>query len=220
MDGNLDKIIDISTVLSKDTIIYPGDPLPKYELFLSLNNGEIANVGGIKHGIHHGTHVDVPYHFKNGAKTFDQIPLDYWVGPCLVVDATHEDECVSAKTLEGIPLEKYKRILFKTKNSTDYYKRPEFYEKFIYLDKSVCQLMVENNVLTVGLDYITVDPFGGEGFPAHTTLLWNEVCIIECINLDGVQAGEYYLMCLPLKLKGTDGANARVVLLEQGFSIA
>jgi arylformamidase len=79
--------------------------------------------------------------------------------------------------------------------------------------------MVENKVLTVGLDYITVDPYGCQGFPAHTTLLFNDVCIIECINLDGVEAGEYYLMCLPLKLKDTDGANARTVLLKQGFSV-
>jgi arylformamidase len=45
------------------------------------------------------------------------------------------------------------------------------------------------------------------------------VCIIECINLESVEAGEYYLMCLPLKLKGTDGANARAVLLKSGFEV-
>ncbi len=220
MQNCMDKIIDISTYLSSETVIYPGDPLPEYELLLSLSNGDIANVGGLKHGLHHGTHVDVPYHFEDGGKTLDQMSLDHWIGPVLVIDATHEDECINAETLKGIPLDKYKRILFKTKNSTIYYKQKEFYENFIYLDKSACDIMVENKVLTVGLDYITVDPFGGEGFPAHTTLLWNEVCIIECINLENVEGGEYYLMCLPLKLKGTDGANARIVLLEKGFVVS
>ena len=219
MTENMDKIIDISTPLSKDTIIYPGDPMPEYELFESLKGGGIANVGVMRHGLHHGTHVDVPYHFKDGEKTIEQMPLEHWVGPALVVDATDEDVCVSAKTVEGIDLSKHKRILFKTKNSTDYYKRPAFYEKFIYLDKSVCELMVKNKVMTVGLDYITVDPHGSKNFPAHTTLLWNHVCIIECINLDTVEPGEYYLMCLPLKLRGTDGANARAVLLKQGFCV-
>lgn len=219
MDRNFEKIIDISTYLSGDTIIYPGDPAPEYSLFFSLADGGIANVGGMKHGLHHGTHVDVPYHFSESGKKFHEIPLDYWVGPCLVVDATGEAECINADTLKDIDLKKHKRILFKTKNSTCYYKRPAFYEKFIYLDKSACDVMVENKVLTVGLDYITVDPYGCQGFPAHTTLLFNDVCIIECINLDGVEAGEYYLMCLPLKLKDTDGANARTVLLKQGFSV-
>ena len=219
MQENMDKIIDISVTLSRDTVIYPGDPTPEYELFESLKCGGIANVGGMKHGLHHGTHVDVPFHFKDEEKTIEQMPLSQWVGPVLVVDATSEDVCVSAKTLDGIDLGKHKRILFKTKNSVDYYKRPEFYEKFIYLDKSVCELLVKNKIKTVGLDYITVDPFGSKEFPAHTTLLWSGVCIIECINLENVAAGEYYLMCLPLKLRGTDGANARAVLLKQGFCV-
>ena len=219
MDSNFQKIIDISTPLSKDTLIYPGDPTPEYELLFSLATGGIANVGGMKHGLHHGTHVDVPYHFQEGGKKFHEIPLDYWVGPALVVDATGEDQCIHADTLKGIDLSKHKRLLFKTKNSLDYYKRPEFYRDFIYLDKSACELFVENKIKTVGLDYITVDPEGLGCFPAHTTLLWNEVCIIECINLDGVEAGEYYLMCLPLKLHDTDGANARCVLLQKGFCV-
>jgi Predicted metal-dependent hydrolase len=62
-----------------------------------------------------------------------------------------------------------------------------------------------------------VDPYGSEDFPAHRTLLFNGVCIIECINLEQVEPGEYCLMCLPLKLTGTDGAPARVILLREGF---
>ena len=139
MKANLENIIDISVELSGDTVIYPGDPKPQYELFESLKNGGIANVGGMKHGLHHGTHVDVPYHFKNGAKTIEQVSLEHWVGSVLVVDATAENRCITADTLKDVPLGKYKRILFKTKNSTDYYRRPEFYEKFIYLDEKCMQ---------------------------------------------------------------------------------
>ena len=219
MREQTDKIIDISVTLSKDTVIYPGDPAPEYELFFSLADGGIANVGGMKHGLHHGTHVDVPYHFNSNERTIDQMPLTHWIGPALVVDATNEDECVTARTLEGIDLEKHKRILFKTKNSLDYYKRPAFYEKFIYLDRSACEVLAAHKALTVGLDYITVDPYGTADFPAHHTLLGNGVCIIECINLEGVEPGEYYLMCLPLKLKSTDGANARAVLVKPGFCL-
>jgi Predicted metal-dependent hydrolase len=211
----LDNMIDISVTLSKDTIIYPGDPTPEYGLFLSLDNNDIANVGYIKTGIHHGTHVDVPYHFKNELKRFDEMPMEHWIGKVLVVDATSADKCVQDTDLEGIPLENYKRILLKTKNSLDYYKRPEFSPDFIYLDKSACELFVKKGIKTVGLDYITVDPHGSSDFPAHKTLLYNDVCIIECINLENVDPGEYFLMCLPLKLKGTDGAPARVMLLKK-----
>ena len=36
--------------------------------------------------------------------------------------------------------------------------------------------------------------------------------IIEGLNLAGVSAGDYELIALPIKLKGADGAPARVVL--------
>ena len=140
-------------------------------------------------------------------------------GPALVVDATHEDKCITAQTLKGVDLDKHKRILFRTKNSLDYYKRPEFYYDFIYLDKSACDLMAEHKVLTVGLDYVTIDPYGCGDFPAHTTLFKNDICVIECINLEAAEAGEYYLMCLPLKFADTDGGNARAFLLKPGFCV-
>jgi len=182
-----------------------------------LKNGDIANVGYLKTGTHHGTHVDVPYHFKDGERKFNEMPMEHWIGKVLVADVTSAEKCVSAADLKHVPLREYKRILLKTRNSLYYYKQPGFCEDFIYLDKSACELIVEAGVLTVGLDYITIDPYGTKDFPAHKTLLHNGVCVIECINLEQVEAGEYFLMCLPLKLTGTDGAPARAVLLEEGF---
>lgn len=207
--------IDISTPLCKDTIIYPGDPVPEYSFICTLDGGGVANVGQMKHGLHHGTHVDVPFHFDNHGKNFTCYDLDRWVGRALVVDATQEEKCISAETLKDVPLEDYKKILFKTKNSLVYYNYDHFYPEFIYLEKSACEMLVKAGVETVGLDYITVDPFGCEGMPAHNTLLGNGVCIIECINLKDVEPGEYQLYCLPLMLRDTDGANARAILVKE-----
>jgi arylformamidase len=220
MNSNYDKFIDISIPLAADTIIYPGDPKPEYSLFNELAKGDIANVGQMKHGLHHGTHIDVPFHFLGEqGKKFDGFPLTQWIGPVLVIDAVGEKECVNPETLRGINLETYDKVLFKTRNSTEYYKKGIFYQNFIYLNKEACEILVQKGVKTVGLDYITVDPYGTPDFPAHHILLGNEVCIIESINLDGVDAGEYYLMCLPLRLTKTDGANARVILLKPGFTV-
>ncbi|HBQ63590.1 MAG TPA: cyclase [Clostridiales bacterium] len=215
--GLPDHMIDISVTLSESTVIYPGDPLPEYGLIFSLANGEIANVGYLKHGIHHGTHVDVPCHFIPGAPTFDQMPASHWIGSVLVADMTHVERAISGKDIERLPLAGVERLLLKTQNSLKYYKLPQFTNDFIYLERSACEAIVSAGVKTVGLDYITVDPHGSPDFPAHRTLLGHGVCIIECINLENTEAGEYYLMCLPLKLEGTDGAPARAILLEKGF---
>ena len=39
--------------------------------------------------------------------------------------------------------------------------------------------------------------------------------IIEGLNLQEVTTGYYTLMCLPLKLAGSDGAPARVALIDE-----
>lgn len=206
--------IDISIPLWENTIIYPGDPKPEYSFIGTLDNGDVANIGQMKHGLHHGTHVDVPFHFYNDGKNFSEIPLDRFVGKALVVDATQEETCISGETLKNVPLKDYRIILLKTKNSMEYYDYGKFYEGFIYLDKSACTALVEAGVETIGLDYITVDPYGCVEMPAHHTLLSNNMTIIESINLKEVEPGEYQLYCLPLKLVGTDGANARAILVK------
>jgi arylformamidase len=46
----------------------------------------------------------------------------------------------------------------------------------------------------------------------HRALLGAEVLIIEGLNLSGVEPGVYDLVCLPLKIRGGDGAPARTLL--------
>ncbi|MBI3962477.1 MAG: cyclase family protein, partial [Deinococcus sp.] len=38
--------------------------------------------------------------------------------------------------------------------------------------------------------------------------------IIEGLDLSQVDPGEYFLACLPLRIKGGDGAPARAVLIQ------
>ena len=51
-----------------------------------------------------------------------------------------------------------------------------------------------------------------EGNATHHTLLGAEVVIVEGLDLRGVDAGAYEMACLPIKIAGSDGAPARVVL--------
>jgi arylformamidase len=209
-------LIDISvTWCPGETLIYPGDPAPEYGLVYDLSKGGIANVGFVKTGIHYATHVDVPWHFGNSGRKMHEIGMEHWVGPAVVFDATAEQTCISEKTLSSFNWTGVERVLFKTMNSLDYYHREGFYEKFIYLDQSACEYLVQKTkVKTIGLDYITVDPYMCEGFPAHHTLLDNGRLIIECIDLKDVAPGEYQLLCFPLKYKNTDGAPARAFLTK------
>jgi kynurenine formamidase len=47
----------------------------------------------------------------------------------------------------------------------------------------------------------------------HRMLLGRQVVIVEGLDLSQVPAGNYDLLCLPLRLAGLDGAPARAVLI-------
>jgi arylformamidase len=74
------------------------------------------------------------------------------------------------------------------------------------------QWLVERGMKLVGVDYLSVAPFG-ESVPTHTILLQAGVVVVEGLNLAEVPRGFYELYCLPLKLGGSDGAPARAILI-------
>ena len=90
----------------------------------------------------------------------------------------------------------------------------EFHEDGVYLSPAAAELCVRAGARLVGIDYLTVDRYGDEDFPAHRTLLSAGLLVLENINLRDVPAGRYTLVCLPLRLGGAEGAPARAVLLR------
>jgi arylformamidase len=70
-------------------------------------------------------------------------------------------------------------------------------------------------VKLIGIDYLSVEKFGAEEPVAHITLLKAGIIILEGLDLSGVKAGDYTLICLPLRIKGADGSPCRAVLVEE-----
>jgi arylformamidase len=71
--------------------------------------------------------------------------------------------------------------------------------------------LVQAGVKLVGIDYLSVAPYG-QSIPTHQTLLLSGIVILEGVDLSAVEPGYYDLICLPLLLTGSDGAPARVIL--------
>lgn len=208
------RYIDISVPTGPETTVFPGDPAPQ---FLwpgwTHDKGNPANVGFFQGGLHHGTHVDAPWHFIPGGKRLHEVPLDRWIGPCWVADLTAQEECVTADALEsaGIPAGT-RRLLLKTRNGhTDYWREP-WNPRFIYLHRSAAEWCRDHGVQTVGLDYLTIDSPDEPTFPSHLTLLGHGIVIIENILLRDVPAGSYELIAAPVNLVGVDGGWCRALL--------
>lgn len=206
--------IDISVPTSPDVTTFPGDPAPKfYWPGWTHENGDPANVGFFDGGLHHGTHVDAPWHFIRDAKRLEEIPLDHWVGPCCVVDMTGCEKCVDEDALNAADLPDHvERLLLKTRNSNSEYWHEPWNPEFIYIHESAARWCVQHGIKTVGLDYLTIDPPSEPKFPAHLELLGHEVTIIENVVLRDVEPGEYELLAAPVKVQQVDGGWCRALL--------
>jgi arylformamidase len=195
-------------------VVYPGDPPPQFTRLRDHARGDEWTTTHLALSAHTGTHVDAPAHRIRGGATVDQISLQVLTGPAYVVDCTDVRDELEAEHLEarGIPVDAV-RLLFKTRNSA-LWERPGFVSDYVALGGSGAQWVRERGVQLVGFDYLSADRFDAADMPAHTRLLAAGVVILEGLMLAPVPPGAYQLVCLPLKLVGTDGAPARAVLIR------
>jgi len=208
------KIFDVTVPISEATPIYRGDPGVEVGYFKSISNGATANVSQIAFGVHTGTHVDAPNHFIDGAKRVHELDPQKLVGLCRVVEIPADVTAIEPEHVGDIS--GMKRVIFKTRNSS-FWSEPErgFRTDFTYATPATAKLLVDNDVVLVGIDYLSIEKSGSPGHPVHVTLLENEVVILEGLDLREVSAGDYELICMPLKYigGGGDGSPARTFLL-------
>lgn len=208
-------IYDISLPISESLIIWPGDPLIRITQPLHLDKGDVATVTRLDMGAHAGTHVDAPAHFIPGGLGVDALDLDILVGPALVVQAL-QTNALSADVLEGLSIPPgTERVLFRTRNSDRWAQGGrEFDKDFIAITEDGARWLVEHSVRLVGVDYLSVGPFD-EPVPTHQIVLRAGIVAVEGLNLSGIALGMYQLVCLPLRITGSDGAPARAILIDQ-----
>jgi arylformamidase len=206
-------IHDVTVTISREMPVYPGDPQIEIKRTLLLEEGDVANVSHLSCGTHIGTHVDPPSHFVEGGIALDKLPLDVLIGPARVVDVGDVD-VIDAATVEKTALDGVTRVLFKTRNSRLWSSPHEFQRDFVYLDADAAEILVARGVKLVGIDYLSIEMFNFEQPATHMALLSNNVIVVEGLDLSGVTAGDYELICLPIKIKDGDGGPARVVLRE------
>jgi arylformamidase len=203
------KIYDVSVAISPNMPVYPGDPAVDIERTQQIARGDVANVTRLNFGVHTGTHVDAPHHFIDGGMTVDQIPLNLLMGRARVLEIA--SAVISEEVLDEFDFTEDARVLFKTRNSY-LWNEKSFVTDFVHLTKGAAERLVEEGIKVVGIDYLSVEKYNFEAPDVHRTLLGHGTIIIEGLNLSEVEAGDYEMICLPMKIEGGDGAPARVVL--------
>lgn len=206
--------IDISVPVFQGMVHWPGDPEFESALAQSLERGDPCNVTQFSTSAHIGTHMDAPAHFLRGGVGIDQAPLDALIGPCRVVEI-RDETAIRPAELEAHDIQAGERLLFKTRNSARAWNSNGFVEDFVFITKEGAQFLADRGVRTVGVDYLSVGGYFTDGAETHRILLGADVWIIEGLNLSRVQPGRHELVCLPIKLRDSDGAPARAVVRPQ-----
>jgi len=207
------RIIDISVTLRQGLACWPGEEYWLLEPTQRMAEGYHCNLSRVTMSLHTGTHVDAPWHFGEGDRTVEAIPLSQLVIGARVLDLTHVKAAIGRGDLEG-KLDGIQAVLLKTTNSGRLESLEPFDQDFVHLDESAAEYLVEHNIRTVGVDYLSVEGYHVENAPVHHRLLGADVLIVEGLDLSEVEPRDFLLVVLPLKIEGADGAPARAILVD------
>jgi kynurenine formamidase len=191
-------------------------------------------------GTHNATHVDAPWHYNSRiggerAQTIDELPLDWFYGPGLVLDMTAKDEgeTVDVADVEGelgrIGHELNAGDIVLVRTGRDVYAEEAHY---IALGPGVTaeatRWLFDRGVRVMG-----IDAWGWDGplhLQAQAALERDEPGIFwaahqadlpysqieRLVNLGELPPSGFDVACFPLKIEGASAAPARVVALLPG----
>ena len=193
------KIIDISQEVFSCNV-YPGDPSPIAEKVVSIDAGDVYNMSTLSMCVHNGTHIDAPYHFLNDGNTVEQIPLEYFVGTCYVVQRDGE---LTASDAQNIMLEA------KANNASERI----LIGGNVIVTAEAAKVFADNAIKLIGNEGVSIGPVDAP-MEVHKILLSANVVLLEGIVLKGVPEGVYFLNAAPLNLAKLDGAPCRAYLIK------
>jgi len=211
--GTPPRLYDISPLVDEKTAVWPGDtPFSKKEI-LRIADGASVDLSTITLTCHMGAHADAPSHYVDGAEAIDAVPLDRYLGPCLLVDVKPNGDAVRPEDLKGVDLRGAERLLLRTGCIRD---RTVFPKPVICLTVELVEHMAAMGIVLVGLDSPSVDAFDSKDLPVHKALYRHGIANLENLALAGIPPGRYELIALPLRLKGRDASPVRAVLRPVG----
>ena len=204
------ELYDATLPIQKGMVTFPGDPPFEMRPYFQRKKGDPFDLALLSMGTHLGTHVDPPSHYLDGGNTVDEIPLDTLLGPGVVLDMRGKSR-IDRQALEEAPIQDHTRVLIKTDNGP-LLLDPSFHEDYVHLTEDGARYLVARKVCLVGIDYLSIERYKNPGAPVHHILLESGVLVVEGAHLLEVPPGPCEIFCLPLPIKGADGAPARLIL--------
>ena len=186
----------------------------------------------LRFGTHNSTHVDAPWHYNSiiggqPAQTIDQLPLEWFYAPGVVIDATDrgDGERLSAEDVQKrLPrqLEALDIVLVRT-GRDEFYDQPDYIARGPGVSAEATRWLYEQGVRVMGIDawgwdaplHMQAEQAKESGKPgifwaAHQVdLAYSQ--IERLFNLGSLPDQGFQVACFPLRIEGGSAAPARVV---------
>jgi kynurenine formamidase len=234
------KLVDLSQPLSPRTPRSSDHPPVSFSTVRWYSrHGIKTNV--ITASLHSGTHLDAPSLYFADGLNVEQIPVDRFYGPGVIVDVSGPEWAViTAEALEKATprIERGDIVVLRTGWHHYYYDEEKYVLKAPGLDKGAVDWLVQRRVGLVcgdspSLEHIFMrheqwktlrpDIFGSvqvdkDRFPpayAHKTLFKNDIYMIDHVggDLDQVVGKRCTIAAFPAKYEGVEGAPVRMVAI-------
>lgn len=204
----MDKVWDISPPISPATPAFPGDTVYSQRWNAQIGPGCPVNVSAVTMSPHLGAHADAPLHYGAGATAIGDVDLEPFLGVCRVIHAIDRGPLIRRADLEhavaGLP----PRVLVRTRAKAP----TQWSDDFSAFAPDTIAWLAGLGVRLVGIDSQSVDPATSKTLDSHQQLLIHDMRVLENLVLDGIEAGDYELIALPLKLVDADASPVRAVL--------
>lgn len=231
------RVVDLSWTYGEDTLYWPTSPsaFELEELAHGVTEGGFFYSANLlctpEHG---GTHLDAPIHFHDEVWTADQIPVDRFVRPVVVLDVSAKAAADADYVLTPADLSAWEAthgpvpagsiVLLRTGWDERWPDRLAYLGDdtpgdasdlhFPSFGESAARLLVERGVVGLGVDTASIDPGDSQTFPVHRVVAARNVFGLENLRgLGELPATGAWIAALPMKIGGGSGGPARVVAL-------
>lgn len=232
------EIVDLSHDYSSETIYWVTAKEFKLDIVFNgkTDQGFYYSANNFETAEHGGTHIDAPIHFSENSQTVDQIPLEKLVGKAIKIDVSDKalnnpdylisiEDLTNWETQEGMQIPDESIVLLQTGFSQFYpdvlkylgtdKRGPDAVKELHFpgLSPEAATWLIENrNIKAVGLDTASIDYGQSQNFQTHVNLMSHNISAFENLtNLDKLPSKGFYIVALPMKIKGGSGAPLRIV---------
>lgn len=204
------RLWDISAPIATGSPVFPGDQPYEQRWTARIGPGCPVNLSALTFSPHVGAHADAPLHYADNAPTIGQVDLAPYLGPCRVIHAIGPARLIQVADLAASARDLPPRVLVRTCEKAPTAWSPEFSA----FAPDTLTWLASLGVRLVGIDSQSVDPAESKTLDSHQQLLRHHLRVLENLVLDGVPAGDYELIALPLKLIEACASPVRAVLRE------